>query len=90
MQLSFWVLSSIIGLISIIILILYAQLQVNKQLKCLRRIRNYISIPQAKILGNSYIYLTFNYWSLILVICSKITNNKINEILSYPENILFK
>ena len=33
----------------------------NKKLKCLRRIRNYISIPQEKISCNSYIYSTFNY-----------------------------
>ena len=52
----------------------------SKKLKCLRRIRNYISIPQAKILCNSYIYSTFNYCSLIWIFCSKIANNKINKI----------
>ena len=52
----------------------------SKKLKCLRRIRKYISIPQAKILCNSYIYSTFNYCSLIWMFCSKIANNKINKI----------
>ena len=52
----------------------------SKKLKCLHRIRNYISIPQAKILCNAYIYSTFNYCSLIWMFCNKIANNKINKI----------
>ena len=52
---------------------------VNNKTNALLRIRNYIDIPKARKILNSYILSQFNYCCIIWMFCSKKCNNSINK-----------
>ena len=52
----------------------------SNRLRALARIRKFISFEQAKRISEAYIMSTFTYCPLILMYCSKTTNNLINKI----------
>ena len=45
----------------------------NLQLHALRRIRKYLTLDKAKLLGNAFINSQFNYAQLIWMFCHKAT-----------------
>ena len=50
------------------------------KLHVLRRIRNFLTIEKAKILGNAFIYSQFNYAPLLWMFCRKTLYSKIEKI----------
>ena len=52
----------------------------SNKLKALQRIRKYLTIDQTKMLTHAFIYSQFKYCNIIWMFCSKLDNNKINDL----------
>ena len=60
------------------------------KLHALRRIRKYLTLDKAIVLGNSFISSQFNYASLIWMFCRKILYHKIEKIHHRILKIIYK
>ena len=59
------------------------------KLHALRRIRNFLTIEKAKILGNAFINSQFNYAALIWIFCRKTFYSKIEVILHRTLKVVY-
>ena len=62
----------------------------SNRLQALARIRNFLSLEQAKRLSEAYITSTFKYCPLIWMFCNKTANNQINKIYKRSLRLVYQ